>query len=756
MRIARNIFNRTKTADARINFTRARTRYHRVKKKAKNKFKREEGQRIKELAKKQPRQFWKNIKSQFQRPNENPTLLTADDLYNHFKSVVGEPESENYFDDNILNLMDFDNDLDVNFSEQELRRVIFSLNNNKSPGIDNITAEILKTSYEFISPFLLPLYNRIFNSSEYPRSWGEGIIAPIFKKGDVNEASNYRGITLISVLAKVYSQLLLNRLTSWTEKYEKIADNQFGFQKGKSVQDCIYILHAVISKVLNEGQKLYCIFIDYEKCFDKIDRSLLWQKLLTENVSCKLVKAIKSMYTVVKSCVKYKLSFSSFFDSSIGLKQGDPSSPLLFMLFVNDIVENINVDLQNIFTINDLKLFLILFADDQVLFATSPETLQSLLSDLETYCQLWGLKINTNKTKAMIFEKGRRTHFDFIIYNTKIEIVDQFKYLGVTLFKNGNWYRTQKCISQHALFALHNLFTIFKHIELPTTQKLHLFDTLVSPILNYSSEVWGMHAASDIELVHTKFLRSILGVKKSTNLSALYGELGRTPFSISRKIKMIKYWIKILQQNNNSLLKQVYLMLKQDTDLNINYNGQNWATQIKNILQCHGFDYVWRQQFDINIPFALIRQRILDTYKQIWYSEINNSNRLQAYSIFKHNFEIENYLNFEIDPKYKLALTRFRTSSHSLMIETGRYENIPREQRICQFCNMRKVEDEYHFLLVCPNYRDLRRKFFKPYFCHWPTWIKFEILLSKTSKPSVTSLAKFIYFATKKRNTNSY
>lgn len=121
------------------------------------------------------------------------------------------------------------------------------------------------------------------------------IIAPIFKKWHVNEASNYRRITLNSVLAKVYSQLLLNRLTSWTEKYEKIADNQFGCQKGKSVQDCIYILHTVISKVLNKGQKLYCIFIDYEKCFDKIDRSLLWQKILTENVSCKLVKAIKSM-----------------------------------------------------------------------------------------------------------------------------------------------------------------------------------------------------------------------------------------------------------------------------------------------------------------------------------------------------------------------------------------------------------------------------------------------------------------------------
>ena len=94
----------------------------------------------------------------------------------------------------------------------------------------------------------------------------------------------------------------------------------------------------------------------------------------------------------------------------------------------------------------------------------------------------------------------------------------------------------------------------------------------------------------------------------------------------------------------------------------------------------------------------------------------------------------------DIDKKHKLALTRFRTSSHSLMTETGRYENTPREQRICQFCNMGKINDEYHFLLVCPNYRDLRRKFFKPYFCHRPTLMKFETLLSKDSEISVTNL----------------
>ena len=88
------------------------------------------------------------------------------------------------------------------------------------------------------------------------------------------------------------------------------------------------------------------------------------------------------------------------------------------MLFVNDIIDNINSDLENMFTLNELKLFLIMYADDQVVFARSPETLQRILKDIEDYCNIWGLKINTNKTKAMIFEKGRHTHYDFYICNT--------------------------------------------------------------------------------------------------------------------------------------------------------------------------------------------------------------------------------------------------------------------------------------------------------------------------------------------------
>ena len=108
------------------------------------------------------------------------------------------------------------------------------------------------------------------------------------------------------------------------------------------------MLNSIISKVLSTREKLCCVFIDYEKAFDRINRSLLWHKLVDENVSSKFVRAVKSMYTDVKSCIKYKSILSGFFNSHMGLKQGDPNSPLMFMMFINDIVDNINSDLENI------------------------------------------------------------------------------------------------------------------------------------------------------------------------------------------------------------------------------------------------------------------------------------------------------------------------------------------------------------------------------------------------------------------------
>ena len=216
---------------------------------------------------------------------------------------------------------------------------------------------------------------------------------------------------------------------------------------------------------------------------------------------------------------------------------------------------------------------------------------------------------------------------------------------------------------------------------------------------------------------------------------------------------MINYWIKILKLEENSLPKKVYNMLKTDAGNNISYNGANWASQIKTLLDELGLTYIWLQQDDITIPLSLIKQRILDSYKQSWYANINNSIRLQTYARYKHDFEFEDYLDFIQEKKYRIAFTKFRLSSHDLAIERGRFENIDRNDRLCRHCNLNMIESEYHFMLVCPLYRDLRKKYLKNFYCHWPTLNKFGDLMTTKSTNVIKNVSKFVYFAMKLRNT---
>ena len=118
----------------------------------------------------------------------------------------------------------------------------------------------------------------------------------------------------------------------------------------------------------------------------------------------------------------------------------------------------------------------------------------------------------------------------------------------------------------------------------------------------------------------------------------------------------------------------------------------------------------------------------------------DNSPRLHSYCIFKHNYNTEICLSCIKESKYRIALARFRTSSHNLSIEKDRHINLTRDQRLCKSCNMKTIDSEYHFLLVCPTYRELRLTHFKPYFCHWPSLTTFESLLSLKSKKGIFNI----------------
>ena len=200
--------------------------------------------------------------------------------------------------------------------------------------------------------------------------------------------------------------------------------NQFGFQKNKSTVDCIFILHSLIGKTFNNNEKLFCKFVDYQKAFDSVDRKLLWYKLLRDGCSTTMVNALKAMYNSVQMCVKYKNKFSNFFALHSGVKQGHPLSTILFIFFINDLALSLADDNQQTTQISNINVFLLLFADDAVLVSSSQDGLQLMLDKLQEYSNLWNLRVNTEKTKIMIFERGKSNNFRFTTTTNSLKLLN--------------------------------------------------------------------------------------------------------------------------------------------------------------------------------------------------------------------------------------------------------------------------------------------------------------------------------------------
>ena len=155
--------------------------------------------------------------------------------------------------------------------------------------------------------------------------------------------------------------------------------------------DCLLILQSIVNNQLYRKGKLYCAFIDFKKAFDLVYRNGIWYKLCEMGASLNFVKSVKAIYNSVKICVCSLGKFSDCFDSFAGVKQGEPLSPLLFILFLNDLTEElqVNVDLSTFDNsiIEEFQKFVLLFADDTLLLANTADELQSLLNKLYIYCK---------------------------------------------------------------------------------------------------------------------------------------------------------------------------------------------------------------------------------------------------------------------------------------------------------------------------------------------------------------------------------
>ncbi|MCW4282673.1 MAG: reverse transcriptase family protein [Candidatus Thiodiazotropha taylori] len=251
-------------------------------------------------------------------------------------------------------------ELNAEISHSEVQKAVKQLKNGASAGPDMFLNEFFKNGSVIMFNYLHDLFNRTFDLGYFPKQWSEGYIIPIYKKGNANEPSNYRGITLLSALGKLFTRILNNRLNEWAETYAIYMEAQAGFIKNISTVDNVITLNSLITHFLNQNNHLYRAFVDFTKAFDLVVRDNLRFKQIIVGVGGKILNKIQSMYTEVKSHVKHNNIVSQSFFSNIRVRQRKCLSPFLFVIYLNDL-EN-EIDLKGADGID--------IGNDQVIFIT--------------------------------------------------------------------------------------------------------------------------------------------------------------------------------------------------------------------------------------------------------------------------------------------------------------------------------------------------------------------------------------------------
>ena len=722
---------------------------------------------LKTMKSNNPKDFWKLINSN--KKNKGKTNITMDILFDFFKDlnsgddIDSDLDTNSNMDSDLDSNSDLDDNSDVNeiingpITVDEIEKAIKRLKNNKASSDDNIINEYIKHSSQKMILLYVKIFNAIFNTGRMPEAWLKGTILPIYKnKGSSADPKNYRPITIVSCFGKLFTSVLNERLQVFSERFNLICENQAGFRKDYSTIDNIFLLHTLVSPSNLYKKKLYCIFIDFEKAFDKVWRNGLWNKMLQSQINGKMYNVIFNMYQSIKSRISFNGINSNYFPCDNGLRQGENLSPFLFSLYLNDLQDfmtqhnvrglgSVSEELSNTFDLY-LKLFIILYADDTILFSDCPKDLQLQLDIFCDYCRQFKLKVNISKTKCMTFSKGRNSNNQIFKFDGEnIENVNQFNYLGIVFTKTCTFTEAKNNNVRKATVAMYDVLKKGRMYNLSVSCTYDLFDKIVVPILLYGCEVWGFTNIQVIERLHLKFCKMLLCLKKSTPNYMVYAELGIKPLLYNIKSRMVNYWARLIQYDENRYNCILYnLMLSKSNNNGITFK---WLDFIKDVLNECGLTYVWNDQglYNVNTKWLkeLIKQILNDQYLQTLFSDMHNSSKASNYKLFKENCEFEEYLDI-LNNKERIVLCKFRTANHRLIIETGRWHNIDRENRICTLCDEGLVGDEFHYLLECSYFNDERKNLLGEDYCIRPNIIKYTNLMNTKNVPVLRNLCHFI------------
>ena len=452
----KNKLNKVRTIEAKTELKNKAKEYKRVIKKAYREYNKDLHKSLRNLKCSQPKKYWDIINKACKSTNKTGNI-TLNEFMLHFQKLSQKPDrivenTKNAFDPRKIH-HSINEEINREFSLAEVKKIICKLKNNKAYGIDNILNEYLKNCPENVVVMLTQLFNIVLLSGVVPTDWCIGMIKPLYKKkGSVDDPDNYRGITLLSCVGKLFTACINARLTVYVEGVGIMGEEQAGFRENYSTFDHIFTLHALVDFYLHRKKRIYCAFVDYKKAFDLLDRSSLWSKLISSGINGNIVRVVFNMYDKAKSCVTQDGNMSNLFACNIGVRQGENLSPLLFAIYLNDFeyflsrhysgLDMCSAEIRNRLSDEDIEVFLrlyvLLYADDTIVMAETARELQKALIAVYNYCELWHLTVNTAKTKIVIFSRGKvQIYPKFSFGDSELDVVNDYVYLGTTFNYNG-------------------------------------------------------------------------------------------------------------------------------------------------------------------------------------------------------------------------------------------------------------------------------------------------------------------------------
>ena len=412
---------------------------------------------MRKLNKTEGNKFW-NLLSKLGNDKEEidyATYISQNSWVNHFEEIRCGENEPTYPPDSTE-----EGPLDHDITIEELIAASKILKNGKASGVDMISYEMLKCMIEFNPLIILKVFNVALQHNPNILDWFISIISPIHKKGPKMDPSNYRGISLLSCIYKLFTAIINNRLKFFCKENGILPEHQLGFISGNRTSDAHLILHNLIREQCHKkGKNLYSCFVDFSKAFDSIPRDILFQKLLSKGIKGKVFNLLKKIYVNDKSKIKIGKHLSETIRVNQGVRQGCILSPLLFNIFISDLPTLLDNPAYHVPEITEKKpLSCILWADDLVLLSKEENGLRKMITSLVLYSKDNGLQINVDKTKAIIFNKtGKLLRRNFLCNEITINTVREYKYLGFLITPSGEITSGLKDLKSRAAYALLNL-----------------------------------------------------------------------------------------------------------------------------------------------------------------------------------------------------------------------------------------------------------------------------------------------------------